>query len=386
MMKAAKAAMARARQGRRWPVLVKAAVLYGPGTKYQIEEIELDPPGENEVLVRFAASGLCHSDEHLVTGDLVADPSRTPGAGTQFPMIAGHEGAGVVEETGPGVTALRPGDHVVTSFIPSCGTCPSCASGQQNLCDLGATLTRGRQQDGTARHHTADGTDYSVVNQGSLVKIPGHLPLEPAALVACGVTTGWGSAVYAARVRPGDTVVVIGTGGVGMNAVQGAAAAGARQVVAVDTVAFKREQALAFGATHTAASIGDAVGLVNEITWGRNADRVILTVGLADGAMIAPMMAMVRKGGRAVVTAIANMYDADVTLSLADLTLMGKQLVGTIFGSANPRYDIPRLLALYEAGKLKLDELITRTYTLDQINEGYQDMRDGRNIRGVIRY
>ena len=377
---------------------VKAAVLYGPGTKYQIEEVELDPPGENEVLVRFAASGMCHSDEHLVTGDLVADPERTPGAVRQFPMIAGHEGAGVVEEAGPGVTELRPGDHVVTSFIPSCGTCPSCASGQQNLCDLGATLTRGRQQDGTARHHTADGTDcalmcslgtfaeYSVVNQASLVKIPRHLPLEPAALVACGVTTGWGSAVYAAQVRPGDTVVVIGTGGVGMNAVQGAAAAGARQVVAVDTVAFKREQALAFGATHTAASIGEAVGLVSEITWGRNADRVILTVGLADGAMIAPMMAMVRKGGRAVVTAVANMYATDVTLSLADLTLSGKQLVGTIFGSANPRYDIPRLLALYEAGKLKLDELITRTYTLDQINEGYQDMRDGRNIRGVIRY
>jgi NDMA-dependent alcohol dehydrogenase len=375
-------------QERQGPVKVKAAVLYGTGMKYQIEEIELDPPGENEVLVRFAASGMCHSDEHLVTGDLVADPERTPGASRQFPMIAGHEGAGVVEEAGPGVTELRPGDHVVTSFIPSCGTCPSCASGQQNLCDLGATLTRGRQQDGTARHHLADGTDcalmcslgtYSVLNQASLVKIPGHLPLEPAALVACGVTTGWGSAVYAAQVRPGDTVVVIGTGGVGMNAVQAAAAAGARQVVAVDTVAFKREQALAFGATHTAASIGEAVGLVSEITWGRNADRVILTVGLADGTMIAPMMAMVRKGGRAVVTAVANMYAIDVTL-------MNKELVGTIFGSANPRYDIPRLLALYDAGKLKLDELITRTYTLDQINEGYQDMRDGRNIRGVIRY
>ena len=151
----------------------------------------------------------------------------------------------------------------------------------------------------------------------------------------------------------------------------------------MDTVAFKREQALAFGATHTAASIGEAVGLVSEITWGRNANRVILTVGLADGDMIA-MMAMVARA--AAPCTGANMYATDVTLSLADLTLMGKQLVGTIFGSANPRYDIPRLLALYEAGKLKLDELITRTYTLDQINEGCQDMRDGRNIRGVIRY
>jgi len=377
---------------------VKAAVLYGPGTKYQIEEIELDPPGEGEVLVKFAASGMCHSDEHLVTGDLVADPKLMPAAARQFPMIAGHEGAGVVQETGSGVTGLRPGDHVVTSFVPSCGVCPACASGHQNLCDLGATLTRGRQQDGTARHHTAEGTDcslmcslgtfaeYSVVNQASLVKIADYLPLAAAALVACGVTTGWASAVHAAQVRAGDTVVVIGTGGVGMNAVQGAAAAGARQIVAVDTVPFKREQALKFGATHTAASIDEAVGLVREITWGRNADKVILTVGLADGSMIAPVMAMLGKGGRAVVTAIANIGAGDVKLSLFDLAMMSKQLVGTIFGAANPRYDIPRLLALYEAGKLKLDELITRTYTLDQINEGYQDMRDGRNIRGVILY
>ncbi|WP_246115864.1 zinc-binding dehydrogenase [Trebonia kvetii] len=171
-----------------------------------------------------------------------------------------------------------------------------------------------------------------------------------------------------------------------MNAVQGAALAGAGFVVAVDPVEFKREQALTFGATHTADSLADAVGLVREITWGRMADKAILTVGLAEGAMIAPMMSLVRKGGRAVVTAVANMYATDVRLSLFDLGMLQKQLVGTIFGSANPRYDIPRLLAMYEAGKLKLDELITRTYSLDQINDGYQDMRDGRNIRGVVLY
>jgi S-(hydroxymethyl)glutathione dehydrogenase/alcohol dehydrogenase len=157
-------------------------------------------------------------------------------------------------------------------------------------------------------------------------------------------------------------------------------------VVAVDTVGFKRDQALTFGATHTAASIDDAAGLVREITWGRMADKAILTVGLAEGTMIAPMMSLVKKGGRAVVTAVANMYAIDTSLSLFDLGMLQKQLVGTIFGSANPRYDIPRLLALYEAGKLKLDELITRTYPLDQLNDGYQDMRDGKNIRGVVMY
>jgi S-(hydroxymethyl)glutathione dehydrogenase/alcohol dehydrogenase len=378
---------------------VKAAVLYGPGMKYQVEEIELDPPKEGEVLVKFAATGMCHSDEHLVTGDMVLPDEVTDAMGwQQFPIIAGHEGAGVVEEVGPGVTALRPGDHVVTSFVPSCGSCPPCASGHQNLCDLGATLLSGRAADGTFRHHTASGADcatmcwlgtfaeYGVLNIASLVKIPEHLPMDKAALVACGVTTGFGSAVYAADVQPGETVVVIGAGGVGMNAIQGAAIAGARQIIAVDPVEFKREQALLFGATHTAASIEEAAPLVGQLTWGRNANKVILTAGVAQGSMIAPMMAMTAKGGRAVVTAVANILATDAQLSLFDLAMSQKQLAGTLFGSASPRFDIPRLLAMYEAGRLKLDELITRTYSLEQINDGYQDMRDGKNIRGVIVY
>jgi NDMA-dependent alcohol dehydrogenase len=378
---------------------VKAAVLYGPGTKYEIEEITLDPPKAGELLVKFAATGMCHSDEHLVTGDMVAPAELADAFGwKQFPMIAGHEGAGVIEEVGPGVTGFEVGDHVVTSFVPSCGTCPSCASGHQNLCDMGANLLSGRASDGTFRHHTAKGEDcatmcalgtfaeYSILNVASVVKIPSHLPLDKAALVACGVTTGFGSAVYAADVQPGETVVVIGAGGVGMNAIQGAAIAGARYIVAVDPVEFKREQAVKFGATHTAASIDEAIGLVSQITFGRNADKTIMTIGVADGALIAPMMGLTAKGGRAVVTSVANMFAMDVQLSLFDLAMSQKQLVGTLFGSSNPRFDIPRLLGMYEAGKLKLDELITRTYPLEHINEGYQDMRDGKNIRGVIMY
>ena len=377
----------------------RAAVLYGPHTEYVIEEIELDDPKENEVLVRFVASGMCHSDEHMVTGDMAMDPAIVEMLGwQQYPIILGHEGAGVVEKVGPGVTELAVGDHVVTSFVPSCGRCPSCAKGQQNLCDSGAYLLSGRQADGTARHHALDGSDiatmcclgtfaeHSVMNINSLVKVEPDLPLDKACLVACGVTTGWGSATYAGDVAPGDTVVVIGTGGVGMNAVQGAAMAGARHVIALDPVEFKREQAMKFGATHSASTPDETMALLGELTWGRNADVVINTVGEGKGSDVETYMNMVGKGGKLVFTSVANMNDNDVTLNLFAFAMQQKSLVGTIFGSANPRSDIPKLLGLYRSGKLKLDELVTRTYSLDEINQGYQDMRDGKNIRGVIVY
>jgi len=200
------------------------------------------------------------------------------------------------------------------------------------------------------------------------------------------VTTGWGSATYAADVRPGETVVVVGCGGIGINAIQGAALAGAENVVAVDPVEFKRQQALAFGATHTAASMEEAAGLVSQLTWGANADKAILTTSVAEGQLVAPLLGLVKKAGRAVITAVAPITQEDVKLNLFDLAMMRKELVGTIFGNSNPRRDIPHLLHLYQAGKLKLDELVTRTYTLEDINQGYQDMRDGSNIRGVLKY
>ena len=378
----------------------RAAILWEPNTEWSVEDIELDAPKAGEVKVKLAASGLCHSDEHLLTGDMVLDPEIAGMMGLeQFPVIGGHEGAGEVVEVGPGVTNLKEGDHVALGFIPSCGRCPSCARGWQHLCDLGAFLLAGRQvSDMTARHHSKDGRDLglmcclgtfgpvTVVNEASCIKLDDDIPLERAALVGCGVTTGWGAATNAADVQPGETVVVIGLGGVGMNALQGASMAGARHVVGVDPVEWKREQAPTFGATHTAASIEEATALVGEITWGANADKAILTTGVAEGALIAPMMGLVAKGGRAVVTAVAPISQNDVQLNLFDLTLQRKELVGCIFGNANPRRDIPRLLRLYTEGKLKLDELVTSTYTLDDINQGYQDMRDGKNVRGVIDY
>ncbi|WP_119729957.1 NDMA-dependent alcohol dehydrogenase [Thermomonospora amylolytica] len=378
----------------------RAAILWEPRTDWSIEDIELDDPKAGEVKVRLAAAGLCHSDEHLRTGDMVLDPEIAQLMGwEQFPIIGGHEGAGEVVEVGPGVTTLKEGDHVVLSFVPACGRCPSCAMGRQHLCDLGAFLLGGRQiGDMTARHHAKSGRDlgimcllgtfapYTVVSEASCVKIDDGIPLDKAALVGCGVTTGWGAAVNAADVQPGETVVVIGLGGIGMNAVQGAAMAGARHVIAVDPVDWKRDRAGVFGATHTAASVEEAAAMIAEMTWGANADKAILTTGVATGDLIGPMMGMVAKGGRGVVTAVAPISQENVQLNLFDLAMQRKELVGCIFGNANPRRDIPRLLRLYEEGRLKLNELVTNTYALDEVNQGYQDMLEGKNIRGMIKY
>lgn len=378
----------------------KAAVLWETNSKWSIEDIELDPPKQGEVLVKLAASGLCHSDEHLVTGDMVLDQATADALGLkQLPIIGGHEGAGEVVEVGPGVTTLAPGDHIVLSFVPACGRCPSCAMGQQHLCDLGAFLLAGRQvTDFTARHHAADGTDlgimccvgtfepYTVVSEASCVKIEPHIPLDRAALVGCGVTTGWGAAVNAAGVRAGDTAVIVGMGGVGVNAVQGARLAGAEKIIVVDPLQSKRDAAPRFGATHTAASLDEAALLVGELTRGAMADKAILTVGVAYGDLIQPMMNLVKKGGRGVVVAVAPVAQTDVKLDLFMLAMMRKELVGCIFGNANPRRDIPRILNSYMDGKYMLDELVTNTYSLDDINQGYDDMRNGTNIRGILTY
>jgi Zn-dependent alcohol dehydrogenase len=227
-------------------------------------------------------------------------------------------------------------------------------------------------------------SQYAVLNEHSVVKVDDDLPLDLAALVACGVTTGYGSAVHTARVQPGETVVVVGAGGVGMNAIQGARIAGAERIVAVDPVEFKRDQAKVFGATHTAPSMDEAQELVRELTRGAMADAAILTVGVARGEHIAPLLALVSKGGRAVVTAVAPFLDTQVTMSLFDLAIFQKELRGTLFGAANGRNDIPALLSLYRSGLLKLDELVTKRYPLDDLNQGFRDMHDGKNIRGLI--
>ena len=378
----------------------RAAVLHGINQEWQIEEIEVDAPKAGEVIVEWKAAGLCHSDEHMVTGDLVPPEEawEMMGIESMWPAIGGHEGAGVIAEVGPGVTSVAVGDHVSASFVPSCGKCRYCSTGRQNLCDAGAgAFLKGMITDGTSRHHMADGSadpmlfaklgtfsHFTCVSTDQVIKVDADLPLEAVALVSCGVATGWGSATNRAAVAPGDTVVVVGIGGIGINAVQGAAMAGARRVVAVDPIEFKREKAMEFGATEAFTSMEEAMPAVMEMTQGMMADKVIMTPGVLYGDLMALGTQLAGKGGTIVVTGIAPMTQTESSVNLFELAMWNKEIKGTIFGSLNPRADIPRLLDMYRDGQLKLDELITNRYTLDEINDGYQAMRDGTNLRGVV--
>ncbi|BBZ46499.1 Zn-dependent alcohol dehydrogenase [Mycobacterium parmense] len=377
----------------------RAAVLYDYGLPWSVEEIDLDPPRAGEVLVRLAATGLCHSDEHIRQGRL-APPPKTEGPGeatAMSPTIGGHEGSGVVVEVGPGVTRFAPGDHVVTSFVAVCGRCRWCASGMEYLCDAGSgTLLPGMPTDGTFRHHTVEGLDlghvskigafaeHTVVSVNSLVKIDPDIPLLPAALLACAVPTGYGSAAHRARVCGGDAVVVIGAGGIGTAAIQGARISGAARIIAVDINDFKRESAPIFGATHTAASAAEALELVRELTRGVMADAVVVATAMIGEADVEPALALTRKGGTCVLTGLPAPATHSVTAALQNFILMNKTLCGTVFGSCNPRSDIPLLACMYRTGQLLLDEMITRRYRLDDINDAYTDLTDGRLIRGVI--
>ena len=364
-----------------------AAVLWGINQKWEVEEVDLDGPKEAEVLVKMTASGLCHSDYHVVTGDLPAP----------LPMVGGHEGAGVVVEVGPGVKEVAEGDHVVMSFLPSCGHCKPCARGMSNLCDLGAYLMTGTQLDGTYRFH-ARGKDvaqilllgtfseYAVVPTASVIKLDDTVALDKVALLGCGVTTGFGSVVRTGEARAGDTVVVMGIGGVGINAVQGARIAGARNIVAIDPVEFKRERAPEFGATHVAASVDEALPMVADLTRGEMANVCVVTTDVAEGPYVGQALSLVGKRGRVVITAIGRAADTTVNMSLFELTMWEKQVRGGLFGSSNPRSDIFELISLYDSGQLKLDELVTREYTLEDVNQGYDDMLGGANLRGLIRY
>jgi S-(hydroxymethyl)glutathione dehydrogenase/alcohol dehydrogenase len=369
---------------------VRGSVIRRTPGEFEPVDLELDEPREGDVLVRMAASGLCHSDDHIAKGDMPV---------AIYPLCGGHEGSGVVVQVGPGVTHVAEGDHVVFAFMPACGRCRWCARGMQNLCDMGSQVLAGsRYKDPSSFRLSLDGApvgqmvglstfaEYTCVDAASAVPIPKDIPLDKAALVGCGVGTGWGAAVNSAEVRVGDTVIVMGIGGIGINAVQGASHAGALHVIAVDPVPFKREMALKLGATHACPSIEEAADLARTFTNGQGADSAIVTVGVITGSHVAQAFAGIRKGGTVVVTGLGKVREKGIPIPIAELTLYQKRIVGSLYGACSPTVDIPLQLELYTSGMLKLDELITRRYSIDEVAQGYRDMHAGLNIRGLITF
>jgi NDMA-dependent alcohol dehydrogenase len=368
----------------------RAAVLFEqPGT-WQITEIDLEPPRQGELVVRMVAAGLCHSDDHVATGDL-------PFAGS-FPAAGGHEGAGIVEEVGPHTPGWQVGDRVVLSFLPACGRCRWCASGMQNLCDSGARILSGAREDGSSRLSwqgrpvgqmagLSTFSEYSTVDAMSAVKVGPDVDLVAACLTSCGVPTGWGAAVNSAEVRPGHVVIVCGVGGIGMNAVQGAADAGAAVLIAVDPVDWKRERAREFGATHAVATMDEAAEIARQHTNGQGADAAVVCVGVTADEQVRAALESIRKAGTCVLVGMGRYADdVAIPVSVRHVVLYQKRIQGSLFGACNPTRDIPELLELNRLGRLRLDELITTRYPLDGINDGFADLRAGRNIRGVIVY
>ncbi|QXC60928.1 Zn-dependent alcohol dehydrogenase [Aquihabitans sp. G128] len=366
---------------------MKAAVLPAVDTPIEVrDDIEVAAPGPGEVRVRVAASGVCHSDLSVQNGTI-----RLP-----TPIVLGHEGAGVVEEVGEGVSTVAVGDHVVLTFVPACGECHMCLHHQSYLCERASLQVSGGLADGTTRltsggaalHQMAYlGTfgEQAIVPAISLVKIPESVPLEVAALLGCGVLTGVGAALNTATIAPGDTVVVFGCGGVGLNVIQGARIAGATTIIAVDQFASKLDLARSFGATHTIDSTEEdpvsAVAVHNE---GRGADVAFEVVGL--GPVIEQAIKAVRSGGEVVLVGVPRM-DVVINLNVAFTWLyQAKKISGCWYGSSNVHEDVPKLLDLWERGELQLEDLISKEITVDQVNEAFADMQAGTVARSVIRH
>ncbi|MGA7670557.1 MAG: Zn-dependent alcohol dehydrogenase [Nitrolancea sp.] len=357
---------------------MRAAVCYEHGQPLVIEEVSLDAPKQGEVRVRIGAVAICHSDVHLIRGEW----------GGMVPVIAGHEAAGVVEAVGDDVTLVRPGDHVVVSLLRSCGRCFFCQRGEPFLCEGTFALRT------ETRLHTTSGdpiiqgistaafAEQVVVDQSQLVRVSRDLPLDCASLLACGVITGVGAAVNTGQVRPGSSVAVIGVGGVGLNAVQGASLSGANPIIALDVLDQKLEAARPFGATHGINALDqDALEKVRELTSGRGVDYAIVAVGSTAAAEQA--VALTRRGGTVV---IAGMPHADASLQLPVFRFVGsgKRILGSSMGSTRLSVDVPRLVGLYQQGRLKLDELISQRYPLDRINDAIEAMETGQSLRNVI--
>jgi NDMA-dependent alcohol dehydrogenase len=363
-----------------------AALFRDAGAPLSIERITLDPPGPTEVLVRVAAVGLCRTDYHVMRGERRV---------AMRPMVLGHEAAGVVEGVGAAVVGIKAGDHVVLTFIPGCGSCRWCRQGLHHLCAEGPRITQGPQLDGTYRRRDHDGaavgafcmigafSERTVVDQASVVVIDPDIPLDLASLVACGVPAGVGAARYRARVKPGDSVLVVGCGGDGMNVVQGARLCGASQIIAADIVSAKLAWAREFGATDGINAQGEQlIQAVLTLTDGIGVDHAFVCID--PPATLLPAFRATAKAGNVIVTALTPDTVNEIRVPPLELFVTQKAIMGAVYGFSSPRLHIPELLALYRKGELKLRELITNTYSLEEINNGYSDLESGKNIRGVV--
>jgi len=352
--------------------------------QYAVEDLGIDPPKAGELGIRMVATGVCHSDLSVVN-DTLPLPR---------PCVLGHEGAGVVEQVGPGVTGFAVGDHVVLSFTPSCGACYFCLHQLPQFC--ANSLCFGPMMDGTARVHDARGQDlgvmqflgcmaeHAVVPTVSAVKIDKAIPLDKAALVGCGVMTGVGAAINTAKVTPGSTAAVFGCGGVGLSVIQGCRLAGAGTIIGVDLADNKLEMAKQFGATAVVnGGKQDAVDAVKGLTHGIGADFTFEVVGVP--ALMVTAYNAARRGGTVTIVGVGRMTDS-VPFNALMLSMDGKTIKGSYYGDANVRADFPKLLGLYQSGRLNLDDMVTRTYRIEQAGEAIADMEKGRNARGVIVY
>jgi S-(hydroxymethyl)glutathione dehydrogenase/alcohol dehydrogenase len=348
-----------------------------------VEEVSVKPPGRNEVMVKLSACGVCHSDLSAANGTI-----RMP-----LPVVLGHEGAGIVSAVGDGVSEFAVGDAVLSSFVGMCGRCRYCTTGRPQLCDQPAQAALAAPG-AEPRYRDAQGAglnvfaacgvmaEYATLSIDNVVKIDKQMPLDKACLVSCGVMTGVGAAINTAQVRPGSITVVFGCGGVGLSAIQGCQIAGATMIVAVDTSDYKLQMAKDFGATHTvnAKTADNLVKTLIKLTGG-GADYAFECVGV--GEVVAQACAVLAKGGMAVTVGVASPTDTAAVRPLL-MTVGERSLKGSYFGSARPREDFPRLIGLYRAGRLKLDEMITRTYRVDEAPQAFDDLAQGRNARGVI--
>ena len=363
----------------------QAAVLNAVRTPFEVTEVELDPPGPGEALIKMAAAGVCHSDWHVVDGLL----EKT------LPMILGHEGSGTVVEVGEGVTLVAPGDPVILSWVPECGVCPFCVSGHSNLCDgrqpysdgtLGDDIIRFHRNGQRIRHFNGVSSfaAYSVVPEHGAVKIPREMPLDKAALIGCATSTGVGAVLFTAKVPAGATMAVFGCGGVGLNAIQGGAIANASRIIAVDVEPRKLQMARDLGATEGVnAAEGDPVEQIMELTGGLGVEYAFEAIGR--GKTMAQAFLSLTKRGTACCIGIAA-GDDRIEIPPRNLVYAERRLIGSFYGSTRPRVDFARFVEMYLRGILKLDELVTRTYPLTGINEAYAAMNAGEVARSLIVY